>query len=80
MLLSLHPAPMLDRKGGTRRVIAQELHWEIELDRGAASVCRSAPGLSTIYRIQAILVHHELVHCFTVRNRRPGGARVNKRN
>jgi Fur family transcriptional regulator, ferric uptake regulator len=51
-------------RGRDRPVTAQDLHWELKLGSRAASARRSAPGLSTVYRILAILADHQLVHCF----------------
>jgi Fe2+ or Zn2+ uptake regulation protein len=52
-------------RGRERPVTAQELHWELKLDHHTALPRHSAPGLSTVYRILAILADHELVHCFS---------------
>jgi Fur family ferric uptake transcriptional regulator len=52
-------------RGRQRPVTAQELHWELKLDHHTALPRHSAPGLSTVYRILAILADHELVHCFS---------------
>jgi Fur family transcriptional regulator, ferric uptake regulator len=51
-------------RGRDRPVTAQDLHWELKLGSRAASARRRAPGLSTVYRILAILADHQLVHCF----------------
>jgi len=51
-------------RGRDRPVTAQDLHWELKLGTRAASARRRAPGLSTVYRILALLADHKLVHCF----------------
>jgi Fur family transcriptional regulator, ferric uptake regulator len=51
-------------RGRDRPVTAQELHWELKLDSRAASTRHHAAGLSTVYRILAILAERNLVHCF----------------
>jgi len=51
-------------RGRDRPVTAQDLHGELKLDNHAALARRRAPGLTTVYRILAILADHKLVHCF----------------
>jgi Fur family ferric uptake transcriptional regulator len=47
-----------------RPVTAQDLHWELKLRSRESSARRTAPGLSTVYRILAILADRKVVHCF----------------
>jgi Fur family ferric uptake transcriptional regulator len=51
-------------RGRERPVTAQDLHWELKLRSREPSARQTAPGLSTIYRILAILASHNVVHCF----------------
>jgi Fur family transcriptional regulator, ferric uptake regulator len=51
-------------RGRERPVTAQDLHWELKLRSREPSAPQTAPGLSTIYRILAILADQNVVHCF----------------
>ena len=51
-------------RGRDRPVTAQDLHWELKLRCRASSAARAAPGLTTVYRIVAMLAARNLVHCF----------------
>lgn len=50
--------------GRDRPVTAQDLHWELKLRSRQPSAAGSAPGLTTVYRILAVLVERNVVHCF----------------
>jgi Fur family transcriptional regulator, ferric uptake regulator len=51
-------------RGRDRPVTAQDLRWELKLRCRASSAARAAPGLTTVYRILALLAARNLVHRF----------------
>lgn len=51
-------------RGRDRPVTAQDLHWELKLRSREWSAADSAPGLTTVYRILAVLAQRNVVHCF----------------
>ena len=51
-------------RGRDRPVTAQDLHWELKLRSRESSARGSAPGLTTVYRILAVLAERHVVHCF----------------
>lgn len=51
-------------RGRDRPVTAQDLHWELKLRSRESSAAGSAPGLTTVYRILAVLAQRNVVHCF----------------
>lgn len=51
-------------RGRARPVTAQDLHWELGTQLRLGGSGGKVPGLTTVYRVLAVLAERDVLHCF----------------